>query len=107
MALLDVFDCPEPYAAAPRRSPTTNPLQAPSLINHAFVLRMAAHLAAGVKEELGEEQVEEQVDRVFQLTLGRVAEKDEKEKAVALVQHHGLALLARTLFNTSEFLVIP
>jgi mono/diheme cytochrome c family protein len=107
MALLDVFDCPDPSSAAPRRSPTTTPLQALSLMNNAFVLRMADHLAAGVKEELGEEQVEEQVDRVFQLTLGRVAEKDEKEKAVALVQHHGLALLARTLFNTNEFLVIP
>jgi len=107
MALLDVFDCPDPSSAAPRRSPTTTPLQALSLLNNAFVLRMADHLAAKVKEEMGEEQVSEQVDRVFQLTLGRLAEKEEKEKAVLLVQHHGLTILARTLFNTNEFLVIP
>ena len=107
MALLDVFDCPDPSSAAPRRSPTTTPLQALSLLNNAFVLRMADHLAAKVKEEMGEEQVSEQVDRVFQLTLGRLAEKEEKEKAVLLVQQHGLAILARTLFNTNEFLVIP
>jgi hypothetical protein len=107
MALLDVFDCPDPSSAAPRRSPTTTPLQALSLLNNAFVLRMADHLAVGVKEDVGEEQVEQQVDRVFKLILGRLAEKDEREPAIRLVQQHGLALLARTLFNTNEFLVIP
>ena len=68
---------------------------------------MAAHLAVGVKEDVGEEQVGQQVDRVFKLVLGRAAEKDEREPAIRLVQQHGLALLARTLFNTNEFLVIP
>ena len=106
MALLDVFDCPDPSSAAPRRSTTTTPLQALSLLNNAFVLRMANHLADRVLEEGGED-IEGQVALMFELTLGRQAENDERERATELVRQHGLALLARTLFNTNEFVVIP
>ncbi len=106
MTLLDVFDCPDPSAAAPRRSSTTTPLQALSLLNNAFVLRMANQTARRVEQEVGDD-VEQQVNRTFLLALGRTAKKDESEFAISLVNRHGLALLARTLFNTNEFLIIP
>ena len=105
MALLDVFDCPDPSAAAPRRSVTTTPLQALSLLNNAFVLRMADHLAKRVRQESGEKNLDEQVKRSFQLCLGRLPTEDEQGLAQQLVKQHGLGALARVLFNTSEFLI--
>jgi hypothetical protein len=105
MALLDVFDCPDPSSAAPRRSVTTTPLQALSLLNNAFVLRMADHLAKRVQQDSGENALDEQVKRSFQLCLGRSVTDDEQKLAEQLVKQHGLAALARVLFNTSEFLI--
>ena len=106
MALLDVFDCPDPSAAAPRRSVTTTPLQALSLLNNAFVLRMAEHFAGRVKQEVGDENLRRQVQRSFELALGRIPTADELGVAEGLVRRHGLPALARALFNTNEFLVV-
>jgi len=105
MALLDVFDCPDPSAAAPRRSVTTTPLQALSLLNNAFVLRMTAHLAKRVQQESGEQALEKQVKRSFELCLGRAPTEDEQKLAQKLVAEHGLSALGRVLFNTNEFLI--
>jgi hypothetical protein len=106
MALLDTFDCPDPSAAAPRRSVTTTPLQALSLLNNGFVIRMAGHMADRVEQEVGDD-IGKQVDRSFQLTLLRLPEPDERSLAIKLVQDHSLAVLARALFNANEFLIIP
>ena len=105
MALLDVFDCPDPSAAAPRRSVTTTPLQALSLLNNAFVLRMAEHFSKRVQQDIGEKDLERQVKRSFELSLGRSPTKDEQQLAQQLVSQHGLTALARALFNTNEFLI--
>lgn len=106
MALLDTFDCPDPSAAAPRRSVTTTPLQALSLLNNGFVIRMANHMAKRVAADVGEDRGR-QVDRCFQLALSRLPDKEERVEAIQLVEQHGLARLARVLFNTNEFLISP
>jgi hypothetical protein len=106
VALLDVFDCPDPSAAAPRRSVTTTPLQALSLLNNAFVLRMADHCARRVKQDVGEQELEKQVRRGFELTLGRQPAPEEQQAAQRLVKQHGLPALFRALFNTNEFLIV-
>jgi hypothetical protein len=46
---LDVFDCPDPSAQAPKRAVTTTPLQALSMLNNSFVLRMADQFAAHIE----------------------------------------------------------
>jgi len=104
-ALLDVFDCPDPSAAAPRRSVTTTPLQALSLLNNAFVLRMTNHFANRVREESGEKNLDAQVKRSFQLCLGRPPTAEEQKLAKELISEHGLPALARALFNTNEFVI--
>ena len=43
--LLDVLDCPDPSAAAPRRAVTSTPLQALALFNNAFVFDQADKVA--------------------------------------------------------------
>ena len=104
-ALLDTFDCPDPSVTAPKRSVTTTPSQALSQWNHSFVLRMADHLAERVKKEVGND-LEKQVDRMWQLVLGRAASENELKRSIELAKEHGLPLLARVLFNSNEFIWI-
>jgi len=104
-ALLDTFDCPDPAGTAPRRNVTTTPLQALSLLNNAFVLRMTGHLANRVKKA-NPKDIGKQVRYAFQLTLNRNPDKEEQQLAEVLVREHGLPALARALFNSNGFVVI-
>ena len=104
-ALLEAFDCPDPSATAPKRSVTTTPLQSLSLLNNAFVLRLAERFAERTVREAGPE-VESQIDRAWALAVGRPPSDEERRLSEALVNDHGLAALCRGLFNTTEFVVI-
>ena len=104
-ALLDTFDCPDPSATAPRRTVTTTPLQALSLLNNSFVLRMSGHLASRVTNETGDDAAT-QVERTYQLVYNRSPDDEERELAIELVTNHGLSSLARALFNSNEFIVV-
>lgn len=104
-ALLDSFDCPDPASAAPRRSVTTTPLQALSLLNNSFVIRMSGYFAERVASEVGDD-VGKQVRRAWLLALCRLPTDDELQLSSELVAEHGLASLCRGLFNFSEFVVV-
>jgi hypothetical protein len=51
--LLDTFDCPDPSTTTPTRGSTTTPLQALSLLNHSFTLRMADAFGKRLAREPG------------------------------------------------------
>ena len=104
-AVLDTFDCPDPSAAAPRRSVTTTPLQALSLLNNAFVLRMSAAFAKRVETKAGSNTAR-QVEYAWRLAIGRKPDKIEAALAKRLVKKHGLPSLCRALFNCNEFVVV-
>ena len=69
-ALLESFDCPDPSSTAPKRSVTTTPLQSLSLLNNAFVLRLAELLADRVAADAGE-SLDAQVDNAWRRVIGR------------------------------------
>jgi len=103
--LLDTFDCPDSATAAPRRGNTTTPLQALSLMNNSFTLRMADHFA----ERLTRERptgVKQQVGRAFELAFGRSPSVEELRESVGFVSEHGLAAFCRVLFNSNGFLYV-
>jgi hypothetical protein len=104
-ALLDTFDCPDPSVTTPARSRTTTPSQALSQWNHPFVLRMSDRLAERIAAEVGE-KLDDQVAHAWRLVLAREPQGQELADARALVRLHGLALLARTLFNSNELIWI-
>lgn len=104
-SLLDTFDCPDPSATAPRRSVTTTPLQALSLLNNSFVLRMSQYLAQRVEEKTGKD-VSAQARRCWERVLLREPSEEELQLSVDLIEQHGLEALCRGLFNASEFVVI-
>jgi hypothetical protein len=104
-ALLDTFDCPDPSSAIPRRAVTTTPLQALSLLNNVFVLRMSTYFAERVTGRVqGDTAL--QVNRAWQLAIGREPNEHERQLSVELVDTHGLAELCRGLFNANEFVII-
>jgi hypothetical protein len=103
--LLEAFDCPDPSTKTPRRAATTTPLQALALMNNAFVLRQASHLAGRLRREAGDNP-EAQVVAAYRLAFGRTPTKDETERAAALVREHGAESLCWVLLNASEFLYV-
>ena len=104
-ALLDTFDCPDPANTAPRRAVTTTPLQALSLLNNSFVLRMSTYFAERIKNESGD-SASDQVTRGWQLAVARQPTAEEHTLSESLVDQHGLPALCRGLFNTSEFVLV-
>jgi hypothetical protein len=102
--LLDVLDCPDPSAAAPRRGVTTTPLQALALLNDGFVLRLADRFAERLAREAAD--TDGQVRRAYLLAYGRAPRANELELARTVVRRHGLAVLARAIFNSNEFLYV-
>jgi hypothetical protein len=103
-ALLDSLDCPDPSTATPRRTVTTTPLQALSLLNSPFVLRMCGALAERAERE--NDSTKQQVIWMFRQVLSRPPADDELTAAVALAEKHGTAAVARGLFNSSEFVTV-
>ena len=103
--LLDTFDCPDPSTTTPKRGTTTTPLQALSLLNNSFTLRMADHLAERLEKERPGD-ADKQVVRVFELVCGRPASVAEQTASAAFIREHGLASFCRVLLNTNAFLYV-
>ncbi len=94
--MFSVFDVPDCGQTAPRRTSSTTPLQALSLMNGPLVVTQSQKLAQRIKD----------VDGAFQMVLGRKPAPDERRAAAAMARTDGLAAVARVLFNTNEFLFL-
>jgi hypothetical protein len=102
---LDVFDCPDPSAQAPKRAVTTTPLQSLSMLNNSFVLRMADRFAAHIEATVDASKIA-QSREAYRLAFGRMPSESESRVTDAFVQQHGLAALCRVIFNSNEFLYV-
>jgi hypothetical protein len=102
---LDALDCPEPSVSTPRRTETTTPQQALSLLNNRFVEHTAGRLAERLEREAPGDR-RRQISRAYQLALGRDAAADEHQFGERFAGRLGLAQLCLVLFNTNEFLYV-
>ncbi|QDU59022.1 PSD1 and planctomycete cytochrome C domain-containing protein [Aeoliella mucimassa] len=102
--LMTEFDAPDCAFAVPRRSSTTTPLQALTLLNHDFTLKMSEALAERLAA--ASEDPHEQVALAFELAFARPPAPDEAEAAVRLVETHGLPAFGRAMFNANPFLYL-
>ncbi|MEQ8767245.1 MAG: DUF1553 domain-containing protein [Planctomycetota bacterium] len=100
-----VFDIPDGAQICPRRSRSTTPLQALSLMNSPFVLEQARELQRRLERET--ETLDARIDRAFSLAFGRLPSESERRGASVLAREHGLAMLCRALLNANEFLTLP
>ena len=100
------FDAPDAGQAMPRRKQSTTAIQALNLFNSPFVNDQAANFAKRVVNDVGD-NLDQQVNRAFELALSRQPKAIEAKAAIASVRTHGLPMLCRVLFNSSEFLFLP
>ncbi|MDG2130948.1 MAG: PSD1 and planctomycete cytochrome C domain-containing protein [Fuerstiella sp.] len=101
--LLDAFDCPDPSTTAPKRAVTTTPIQALTLMNNSFVLRMADRFAERVTRDAGTD-ISTQASRVYQLAYSRSPNGDEASRPEQFIKNHGLPALCRVVLNSNEFI---
>jgi hypothetical protein len=105
-AVFGAFDCPDAGQSTAVRRESTTPIQALNLFNSRFTLDQADAFASRVKTEAGNDP-DAQIRRAFRLALQRDPEPEELTEISAVVAEHGLAVLARALFNSNEFLFLP
>ncbi len=103
--LLDTLDCPDPSVPTPRRSVTSTPLQALSLLNDAFIDHYAARFAERLRREAGDDPAA-QVRRAYTLAFARQLTAEELTSGQRFIADHGLAQFCVVLFNASEFLFV-
>jgi hypothetical protein len=99
---LEVLDCPDPSTKTPRRAVTTTPLQALSLLNNSFMLRMSERLA----DKFAREATDQDIARLVEQVLGRKPSVAESAELQAFASQNGLPSLVRVLFNSNEFLYV-
>ena len=103
--LMTDFDQADCTLSQPRRSQTTTPLQALTMMNHSFTLDMAASLAERAVSEAGGD-TNEQINRVFELAFQRLPGREEQTRSRMAVEEHGLKALCRGIINSSELIYL-
>jgi hypothetical protein len=103
--VLEVLDCPDPSVKTPRRSVTTTPLQALTMMNNPFTERMARSFAGRVTREAGDDAAD-QVLLAYKLAFGRKPTEVEAIRTAKVVRESGLKAVCWALLNASEFVYV-
>ncbi len=113
--MMTEFDAPDCAFATPRRSATTTPLQALTMMNHSFTIDMARFLAERIERDVppkasgadsAASETAAQVMRAFELAFARQPDEHEITAAVGLVQQYGLPAFCRAILNTNELIYV-
>jgi mono/diheme cytochrome c family protein len=106
--LFETFDQPNLVNSTDRRNRSTVAPQALLLMNNAFVLLQSKEFAERLRREAGEDRAA-QIERGFQVALGRAPDAAERKAALAFVGDapDGLAGFCHVLFNLNEFVYRP
>lgn len=100
--LLDVLDCPDPSVTTPKRTVTSTPLQALSLLNNRFMEHCAERFAERLERE-APGKAAAQIRRAYALCFARPATEAEVTFGENFAAKHGLGQLCLVLLNTNEF----
>ncbi|MFN0109860.1 MAG: DUF1553 domain-containing protein [Blastocatellia bacterium] len=102
--LFETFDQPNLVNSCERRNRSTIAPQALLMMNNNFVLFEAQKFADRLRKEAGTD-VRKQIERGYQLALGRAPSEFERAKTIAFMQGtpNGLAEFCQALFNLNEF----
>ena len=101
---LEVFDAPDSNLSCPERGRSTTAPQSLTLLNSDEVMSAAKATASRVAKEANTSQ--EQIDRAFQLVLGRGPSAKEKELTREFIGRGGMEELCRALFNLNAFVYV-
>jgi hypothetical protein len=101
---MDCLDAADPSQLVARRNTTLTALQALATLNNPFVLRQCEHFAERLAKLSPD--VSSQVIAAYRIALNRAPKPTELERLVAHARKHGLANVARVLFNSTEFMFV-
>ena len=101
LPMMTAFDAPVFSESCERRSLTTTPLQALSMMNGYLVHDEADRLAARIRSLVGTDPAL-QIETAFETVLGRLPDSEEARRFARL--EGSLEALCRVLFNSNEFL---
>ena len=104
--LMTDYDQPDCAFSAPKRAQTTTPLQALTMLNHAFTIDMADALARRIEGEVPEAGSQKKIREAYRMVLLREPSDEEIREAANLVESHGLRALSRALLNASELIYL-
>jgi hypothetical protein len=96
---MDRLDCPDASLLTPKRNVTLTAVQALTLLNNPFVLRMADEFAARLPRQNA-------IAVAFREALGREATDEERETLQQHAERFGLPSAMRLLLNTNEFVFV-
>lgn len=102
--LLEVLDCPDPNVKTPRRTTTTTPLQALTMMNGPFVDRMATAFAARLEREADSNA--ERIVLAYRLAYGRSPTSRERDRAIDVVRTSGWRPVCWAILNSSELIYL-
>ncbi|MBL9163432.1 MAG: DUF1553 domain-containing protein [Planctomycetaceae bacterium] len=105
-AIFGAFDAPDGGQVCPKRGASITAIQALNLFNSRFMIDQAAHFAARLQQEAGDERLA-QVDRAFQLAFNRAPDATELVAAQQLIATHGLPAFCRSVLNANELMFVP
>jgi len=100
--MFQVFDLPEQNVTSAARYVSTEPTQALTRLNDAFVLRHAELFADRVKKEAGSDPAK-QVDLAYRIALTRPPSQTELAIALDATRTGSLSDFTHVLFNLNEF----
>ena len=101
---MTTLDCADSSQSVPRRDETVTALQALSLLNNKFMLRMAEHFTERLQNETDDKL--NQVERACRLITGRQPTTEQLATLVAYADEFGAPNLCRLLFNLNEFVFV-
>ncbi len=105
-SVFGVFDCPDASQLTPKRSRSTTPLQALSLLNSSFIMQQADLFSERLLRE-APLSVEHQISLAYRLCYSREAEDDELAACREFIERESLPAFCRALLNSNEFLFVP
>jgi len=104
---METMDCLDASQLAPMRGSSYTALQALSLLNNPFMVRMSERIAERASAPAAAAaSPAAQVDALYRLVLGRAPTGEERGAIGAFVERRGLANGARLLLNSNEFIFV-
>ena len=103
--MFEAFDLPDQNTSCSRRTVSTVPTQALTLMNDEFVLRQAKLFADRVREAAPDDPAK-QVDLAYRVALTRSPGEEELRIGTEFLKQHSLVDFTHVILNLNEFLYV-
>jgi hypothetical protein len=96
--------CADPSQSVAKRDSALTSIQALTLMNNRFMVRMSEHFAERLQQQTTDPA--EQIDLAYRIALARRPTAEETNELTAFVQQFGLPYACRVVLNLNEFVFV-